>query len=51
VDRAAAVTRISASTPDILRVFRHLNHGKPYADQAKPFNFLVSVQTERLQHP
>lgn len=38
-----AVARITASSPVVLRPFRHLNQGRPYAEQIKPFNFLLAV--------
>jgi predicted transcriptional regulator len=39
-----AVSRYAASTPNLLRWFDRYNHGKPYRDQVKPFNFLLSYQ-------
>lgn len=39
-----AVSRITASTPALLRPFASYNEGRPYRDQIKPFNFLISVQ-------
>jgi hypothetical protein len=48
---APAVTGINARNPDLRRAFRHLNDDKLFADQIKPFNFLFSTQTARLQHP
>lgn len=38
-----AVSRISASTPTVLQPFRHLNQGRPYTAQVKPFNFLMAI--------
>ena len=43
-----AMTRLSASTPHMLRPFRTVNRGKPYAEQVKPFNFLLSPHPRRL---
>jgi len=37
-----AVSRITASSPVVLRPFRYLNDGHPYADQVKPYNFLLA---------
>jgi hypothetical protein len=35
--------RTSVTSPAVLRAFRHLNDGKPYVDQVKPFNFMLSA--------
>jgi hypothetical protein len=35
--------RTSVTSPAVLRAFQHLNEGKPYADQVKPFNFMLSA--------
>ncbi|MDP9440315.1 MAG: helix-turn-helix transcriptional regulator, partial [Actinomycetota bacterium] len=40
-----AVSRYAATTPNLLRWFGGYNRGKPYRDQVKPFNFLLSYQT------
>ncbi len=47
----AAVSRIGANSPAMLGVFRQINAGKRYADQIKPFNFLISANVARLGHP
>jgi transcriptional regulator with XRE-family HTH domain len=39
-----AVSRYSATTPNLLRWFDDHNSGKPYRDRVKPFNFLLSYQ-------
>ncbi|PLS82777.1 MAG: hypothetical protein CYG60_23560 [Actinobacteria bacterium] len=39
-----AVSRYAATTPNLLRWFDGYNDGKPYRDQVKPFNFLLSYQ-------
>lgn len=39
----AALSRISVSSPAILKPLAKLNAGKPYAQQVKPFNFLLSA--------
>jgi hypothetical protein len=36
-----AVSQLRISTPEVLRAFRDYNAGKPYADQVKPFGFLL----------
>lgn len=37
------VVRTTVTTPAVLRAFRHLNAGRDYRDQIKPFNFVVSA--------
>jgi hypothetical protein len=44
----AAASRYGATTPALLKWFKTFNHGKAYADQVKPFNFLNAFQA-RLQ--
>jgi transcriptional regulator with XRE-family HTH domain len=39
-----AISRYSASTPDLLRWFGKFNEGKDWDEQVKPFNFLVAFQ-------
>jgi hypothetical protein len=46
-----AVGRITASSPELLRPFAQLNRGKPYAEQVKPFNFLLTAFVAPLGHP
>ncbi len=50
VDRPA-VSRVSVSTPTLLRSFAALNAGKIYADAIKPTNFGLSVTVAPLAHP
>jgi hypothetical protein len=38
-----AIGRITASSPQLLEPFAALNRGKPYAEQVKPTNFLLSA--------
>lgn len=38
-----ALSRISMSSPALMRSFRKINDGKPYNEQVKPFNFLLSA--------
>jgi hypothetical protein len=35
--------RTSVTSPAVLRAFGRLNEGKPYDDQVKPFNFMLSA--------
>lgn len=46
-----ATSRITVSAPSLLRPFKQLNARKSYADQIKPFNFLVTVHVAPLGHP
>jgi hypothetical protein len=39
-----AIGRITVSSPELLRPFAALNRGRPYAEQVKPANFLLTVQ-------
>jgi len=42
INRPTAVQTTVTSTP-VLRAFRHLNEGRPYVDQIKPFNFMLTA--------
>lgn len=46
-----AVGRISVSSPAVLRPLNNLNAGKGYADQIKPFNFVLSCHVQPLGQP
>ena len=46
-----AVGRVSVSSPAAMRSFAFLNAGKPYPEQVKPFNFVLSCQVKQLGHP
>jgi hypothetical protein len=46
-----AVGRVSVSSPAVLRPLAALNRGKSYADQIKPFNFLLTCHIRALGHP
>jgi hypothetical protein len=46
-----AVGRVTVSSPAIMRALVGLNHGKPYADQIKPFNFVLTCHVKPLGHP
>src|SRR3984885_1293014 len=41
-----AASRYAATTTSLLDWFKAYNAGKPYADQVKPFNFLLSLQAK-----
>lgn len=46
-----AVTRLTISSPWHLRAFARFNAGKPYAEQVKPFNFLLAAHLANLGRP
>ncbi|MGH9682860.1 MAG: DNA polymerase [Candidatus Acidiferrales bacterium] len=46
-----AIGRITLSSPLVMRPFIAFNTGKPYADQIKPFNFLLTCHVAPLGHP
>ena len=48
---APAMSRISISSPAVLRPLAQLNEGKSYSDQIKPFNFLLSPHLNSFGRP
>jgi hypothetical protein len=46
-----ALGRITASSPQMLRPFATWNKGKPYAEQVKPYNFLLTAFVQRFGYP
>ncbi|HVR48058.1 MAG TPA: hypothetical protein VMT95_15615 [Candidatus Binatia bacterium] len=46
-----AVGRMSVSSPFVMTSFKLLNAGKTYAQQIKPFNFLLSAHVRKLGYP
>jgi hypothetical protein len=46
-----AVGQITVSSPDVLRPLAKLNAGKPYEQQIKPFNFILSCHVAPFGHP
>jgi hypothetical protein len=46
-----AVSRLSISSPAVIKPLGSLNAGKPYGDQIKPFNFLLTAHVNPLGHP
>jgi hypothetical protein len=46
-----ALGRITVSSPELLKPFDQLNTGKPYTEQIKPFNFLLSAHVASFGHP
>jgi hypothetical protein len=50
-ENVPAVGRVTVSSPAVIRPLKNLNTGKPYTDQIKPFNFLLSCHVKPLGHP
>src|SRR5579862_9939268 len=50
-DVSPAVSRITISSPAVIRPLANLNRGKSYHDQIKPFNFLLTTQVKQFGHP
>jgi hypothetical protein len=46
-----AVGRVTVSSPAVIRPLERLNEGKAYANQIKPFNFLLTCQVKPLGFP
>jgi hypothetical protein len=46
-----ALGQITVSSPEVLRPLAKLNAGKPYAQQIKPFNFILSCHVAPYGHP
>lgn len=50
-EKRVAVGRITVSSPNALKPLEALNTGKPYGEQIKPFNFIISCHVSKLGHP
>ncbi|MGD0798489.1 MAG: hypothetical protein ABR910_12270 [Acidobacteriaceae bacterium] len=46
-----AVGRLSVSSPAVIRPLANLNKDKPYPEQIKPFNFLLTCYVKPFGHP
>jgi hypothetical protein len=46
-----ALGRITASSPAMLHPFREFNRGKPYVQQVKPYNFLLTAYVLPFGYP
>src|SRR5262249_55495404 len=46
-----AIGRTTVSSPALMRCLESLNAGKPYSEQIKPFNFLLTCHVAFLGHP
>jgi hypothetical protein len=49
--KRVAVGRTTVSSPEVVRPFEKLNKGKPYAEQIKPFNFILSCHVMPFGQP
>ena len=50
-EKRPAIGRVTISSPALMRPFKIFNNGKRYADQIKPFNFLLTCHVNSLGHP
>ena len=50
-DQRPAVSRVSVTSPPVIRPLESLNRGKRYPDKIKPFNFLLSCHVRPFGHP
>jgi len=50
-EKSPAVGRVTVSSPAVIRPLTTFNEGKPYADQIKPFNFLLTCHVMPFGHP
>lgn len=50
-EHAPAISRTTVSSPAVIQPLAKLNEGKRYADQIKPFNFLLTCHVKGLGHP
>ena len=46
-----AIGRTTVSSPGLMKSFQSLNSGKPYSEQIKPFNFLLTAHVIPFGHP
>ena len=50
IDRPA-LSRVGATTPDIVRRLNRTRKGAPYAEQVKPTNFVLAAHVKPMGHP
>jgi hypothetical protein len=50
-EQRPAIGRVSISSPAVMRPLAKLNEGKPYGQQLKPFNFMLTCHVRALGHP
>ena len=46
-----AIGRVTISSAAVMKAFKEFNRDKPYPDQIKPSNFLVTAQIAPFRHP
>ena len=46
-----AIGRTTVSSPGLMKSFETLNEGKPYSEQIKPFNFMLTAHVIPFGHP
>jgi hypothetical protein len=49
--RLPAIGRMTVSSPFLMKSFETMNAGKPYSEQVKPFNFLLTAHVSPFGHP
>ena len=49
--KRVAVGQTTVSSPEVIKPLATLNAGKPYAQQIKPFNFILSCHVAPFGHP
>jgi hypothetical protein len=50
-EQRSAIGRVSVSSPAVMRPLATLNEGRPYGQQLKPFNFMLTCHVRALGHP
>jgi hypothetical protein len=50
-ESSPAISRLSISSPSMMKPFEGFNTGKSYAEQIKPCNFMLSCTISALGHP
>ncbi|MGA7283658.1 MAG: hypothetical protein WBW87_03870 [Candidatus Cybelea sp.] len=50
-EKRAAVGRITVSSPQVMKPLHALNAAKSYAQQIKPFNFILGCHVAKFGHP
>jgi hypothetical protein len=50
-EKYPAIGKIAVSSPAVMKSLNFYNEGKPYSQQIKPFNFLLTCNVRELGHP
>jgi hypothetical protein len=50
-EQRPAIGRVTISSPAVMRPLATLNEGRPYGQQLKPFNFLLTCHVRTFGHP